>query len=155
MEDSSAAVAHWCVNDDAADIGIPNVQTVMIPSETLSLSKAQGPFPALSLLAVLTIPLITLASIPFWLWYTNYQIENAPPGNWAPDPHQFTGVVIAIGAGICGSVAAFIGLGITWLAGLRKERRRGLRVFAWVVNGLGCVLAIAIFINHLIRLNTI
>jgi hypothetical protein len=110
------------------------------------------PFPTLSILAIIVIPLLASLSWPFWSWYVDRQI-NAPSSdvNYAPDPGQFSGFTIVGAVVMTGAFAALVGLLIAWFAGRRKERWRGLRIFAWVVNGIGTAIGLALLVNYALK----
>lgn len=107
----------------------------MKPSESSSSGREVAPFPAMSILAVVIIPLLASSSWPFWTWYVDRQVKSVESN--APDPGQFSGFAVLGAVVMTGAVAALLGLAIAWLAGRRNERWRGIRIFAWIVNGLG------------------
>jgi hypothetical protein len=108
-----------------------------------------GPFPTMSIFAVITIPLLALASWPFWIWYVDRQIKSVESN--APDPGQFGGFAVAGGVVMTAAVAAVLGLAIAWFAARRKERWRGVRILAWTVNGLGTALGAALALNYIMN----
>ena len=108
-----------------------------------------GPFPTMSILAAITIPLFALASWPFWSWYVDRQIKSLESN--APDPGQFGGFAVVGGMVMTAAVAAVLGLAIAWFAARRKERWHVVRILAWTVNGLGTALGAALVVNHMMN----
>lgn len=119
----------------------------MTSSELSSSGRPIGPFPSMSILAVITIPLLVVVSWPFWTWYVDWQVNSVESN--APDPGQFGGFAVLGGVVMTGAVAAILGLVIAWFAGRRNERWRGVRIFAWVFNGLGTALGAALLVNYI------
>ena len=113
-----------------------------------SFGREVGPFPTISILAVITVPLLASLSWPFWTWYVDRQVTSVESN--APDPGQFGGFAIAGAVVMTAVVAAFLGLAIAWFAGRRKERWRGLRILAWVINGLGAALGAALLVDSIV-----
>ena len=123
----------------------------MTMSESSSTTRKIRPFPIVSILASIVIPLLTAVSWPFWSWYVDHQVQNATGSNYAPDPGQFSGFAVIGAVVMTGVLAAVLGLGIAWFASQRNERCRGIRIFAWVVNGLGTAFGIALLVNYLVN----
>ncbi|RYD19262.1 MAG: hypothetical protein EOP88_19630 [Verrucomicrobiaceae bacterium] len=93
------------------------------------------PYPILSILSVITAPSLACISISLWTAYFKHQIASAPDQPYAPDPGQFAGPAILLCVLATATAAAFPGMLFAWLAGRRKEREVGWRVFGWILNG--------------------
>lgn len=113
--------------------------------------KSKKPTPFCSVLAMLSMPLLGVISIPFWRWQVEYQIRSIPNEIYSPDPGQFGGFAVIAGAVATGLFGALVGLGLIWLAKRRQERWPWLRRGALVINALGVVVGCILFINQLIR----
>lgn len=91
--------------------------------------------PILSILSVITAPSLACISIPVWTACFKNQIASAPDQPYAPDPGQFAGIAILLCCLATATAAAFPGMLLAWLAGRRREREVGWRVFGWIFNG--------------------
>lgn len=123
----------------------------MNSTQATSLVNSSRPFPYLSILAVVAIPLFGFGSLPYWTWNIAQQIRTAPISNYASDPGQFGGLAVVAGVVGTSAIGAVFGLLTTWLAGRRNERCMALRVFAWIVNGLGVALGAFLLISYLLK----
>jgi len=113
--------------------------------------KPEQSVPFCSVLAVLAMPLLGIASIPFWRWHISYQIKSAPSEIYSPDPGQFGGFAVVAGAVATGLLGALFGLGLVCLAKRRKERWPWLRGCALAINTVGVLVGVILVINKLVR----
>lgn len=107
--------------------------------------------PIYSLVALLAMPLLGIASIPFWEWRLDSQIRSAPSEIYAPDPSQFGGFAVIAGSVATGLFGAWVGLGLVWFAKHRCERWPWLRIASLLLNGFGVLTGAALLIKHVLR----
>lgn len=106
--------------------------------------------PVCSLGALLAMPLLGIASIPFWTWWIDSQIRSASSEIYSPDPGQFGGLAVIAGSVATGLFGTLIGLGLAWFAKRRRERWPWLRTASILLNGFGILLGIALLSKHLV-----
>lgn len=102
----------------------------------------------MSMLAVVTMPLVALLSWLLRTWYVERQIGRVKRS--APDLGKFSGSASSGAVGITATVGAYFGFMVAWRKGRRNERMRGVRVSAWMVNGVGLTLRVVLLVNHFI-----
>ena len=106
--------------------------------------------PVCSLVSLVAMPLLGIASIPFWKWWINIQIRAAPSEIYSPDPGQFGGLAVIAGSFVTGLLGALIGLGLVWFAQRRCERWTWLRIASILLNGFGILSVVVILIQHIV-----
>jgi hypothetical protein len=90
--------------------------------------------PLFSLLALIVAGVFAIGSVPLWRIYVAHQIATAPYEGYAPDPGQFGGFAVAVGAFLAGTIGALVGVVLSVIAHIRREPFVGLRVFTLIEN---------------------
>jgi hypothetical protein len=121
------------------------------PSQHLSDDLATPHLPWFSIFALISIPLLTVCSLPFWRENIEQQISSSAASSNVSDSGRGGGFGLVVGGFLTAIVASYVGLILALLAQKKKERWLVIRVAAWVINGIAASTGTFILFKYFVR----
>lgn len=109
--------------------------------------------PYLTIFALLATPVAAICSVPIWKSYLSEKLYSSPTQPHAPDPGQLGGFALVALVFFTVVAASYVGLIFAALAQKKEERWKGLRIAAWVINGIFAGGGTFLFLKHFLKLS--